>query len=215
MIESEAQRRLLDTGPSERGWHPKSMLMTALGTGFFTEQAALAAVRDFFAKYGEPDPNIRKIPLTQGQWALVDADDFEWLSQWTWCAATQRNHLIALSKPKSHAPHLLMHRLITPNTPVVDHINGNSLDNRRSNLRAATPSQNGANARRSRANSTGFKGVYFARERNKWAARIKVNYREIGLGRFSSAEDAARAYDAAARKHFGEFAQTNFPLERK
>jgi hypothetical protein len=102
-----------------------------------------------------------------------------------------------------------MHKLLT-GWPQTDHINGNGLDNRRCNLRPVTSQQNRANQRKTRGTSQ-FKGVYLRRRERNWEAAIKVNRRRIYLGTFSSEVEAARAYDAAARHHFGEFAALNFP----
>ena len=92
----------------------------------------------------------------------------------------------------------------------VDHINRDKLDNRRSNLRLVTHTQNCVNASLRVTNTSGFKGVNFYRGKY-WRAYIRVNYRHISLGFFPTAEAAARAYDEAAREHFGEFAFLNFP----
>jgi hypothetical protein len=89
----------------------------------------------------------------------------------------------------------------------VDHVNGNGLDNRRENLRLATHSQNMAN--KPGWGASGFKGVY-AEPRGRWRSRIMVEGRRVGLGMYPTAEEAAKAYDAAAREYFGEFAWTNF-----
>jgi hypothetical protein len=91
----------------------------------------------------------------------------------------------------------------------VDHINNNGLDNRRENLRLASPRQNGFNKRISRHNTSGYKGVSWEKAKNKWQAYIKPNRKMISLGRFDSIVDAARAYNVAAREHFGEFAYQN------
>lgn len=95
----------------------------------------------------------------------------------------------------------------------VDHISGNTLDNRRRNLRKCTNQQNCANGKKPKSNTSGFKGVM--RKRKKWIARVKVNYRNISLGAYSSAEVAARIYDKAAIKYFGEFARLNFPEDKE
>lgn len=106
-----------------------------------------------------------------------------------------------------------MHRVITSAPPgmEVDHINGNGLDNRRGNLRVCTKSGNQRNQRvQSRAKTSVFKGVSRWKKNNRWAAFIKLGGRPTYLGSFKSEVDAALAYDAAARKHFGAFARTNF-----
>lgn len=113
-----------------------------------------------------------------------------------------------------------MHRLILGLAPgqVGDHRNGNGLDNRRENLRMATYSQNNQNARPSSKKASPFKGVSIRCNRfggrykaRPWAAEIHVDGRKIGLGSFPDEVSAAKAYDVAAREHFGEFAKLNFP----
>jgi hypothetical protein len=93
-------------------------------------------------------------------------------------------------------------------TGEIDHINGDRADNRITNLRLATRSQNGCNTRRSSRNTSGVKGVRWHKHARKWAAQIKANGRYRSLGYFDAIEDAAAAYRASALKHFGEFANT-------
>jgi hypothetical protein len=93
-------------------------------------------------------------------------------------------------------------------TADIDHINGIPNDNRIKNLRLCTASQNIANSKHRRNNTSGTKGVYRDTQRNKWAAEIMVHRRKIYLGRFDRLEDAAAAYKNAAHKYFGEFART-------
>lgn len=95
---------------------------------------------------------------------------------------------------------------------VVDHKNLNTSDDRWQNLRLATHGQNHANAPVRKNNTSGYKGVCFLKKRRRWAASIAPNRKHIRLGQFPTAEEAARAYDAAAIKYFGEFARLNFPL---
>jgi hypothetical protein len=150
------------------------------------------------------------IPLNQDKVAWVDPRDYEWLSQGKWTAQkggkthyASRNQW-ANGKPKK----IYMHRLImsAPRGVIIDHRNRDGLCNARANLRSATKSTNGANGIRT---STRHKGVY--PNGSKWQARIKVNYQQLYLGTFTTEEEAARAYDAAAIKYFGEFATPNFP----
>lgn len=156
---------------------------------------------------------MREIPLTQGKTALVDDGDFDLVSRFKWQAAkaprTWYAHRVEYGGKRKKTES--MHRLIldAPLGMLVDHINGNGLDNRRDNLRLATKGQNNYNTRLRRDNATGYKGV----KRNclRWVARIRIDRRLIHLGSFSTKEDAARAYDSAARRHFGEFAKLNFP----
>ena len=104
-----------------------------------------------------------------------------------------------------------MHTFLT-GWPQVDHINGDGLDNRRCNLRPATSAQNNANARRVRTSRSPYKGV--ERESSgKWRARICPHGQRINLGLYGTAEEAAHAYDSAAREIYGEFAYLNLPEE--
>jgi hypothetical protein len=95
---------------------------------------------------------------------------------------------------------------------VVDHIDGNGVNNVRANLRLATNKENSRNARKPSHNTTGYKGVSFYPDcrTGPWRACLSVDNKTVHLGGFSSAEDAAKAYDQAARKHYGEFARLNF-----
>lgn len=156
---------------------------------------------------------MKEIPLTQGKVALVDDADYEWLSQWKWCYATsgrgrQYGYAVRASK---NGPLIKMHRFIVGATSdvFVDHKDGDGLNNTRSNIRACTRIQNAQNTTGKRARVGKYKGVYFCAGKHR--ARICVNKQELYLGGFTSDIDAARAYDAAAKQYFGEFAHLNFP----
>lgn len=152
-----------------------------------------------------------RIPLTQGHVALVDdADAAAVLALGKWQLNRCAGRLYA-----SHGFNVGAVRLHTFLTgwSLVDHINGDGLDNRRSNLRPATQSQNNANAARSRANTSGFKGVSLYRRTGRWRAYLGTRPREVHLGYFATPEEAARAYDAAALQTWGEYARLNFPKE--
>ncbi|KQR22910.1 AP2 domain-containing protein [Deinococcus sp. Leaf326] len=104
-----------------------------------------------------------------------------------------------------------LHRVLFPDAENVDHINGDGLDNRRSNLRPCTFAENQRNCKRYRNNQSGYKGVRLVRQQNKWEARICKDKKLRSLGLFPTVEDAAHAYDRAARVLHGEFARLNFP----
>lgn len=153
---------------------------------------------------------MKLIPLTKGKFANVDDEDYEWLNQWTWCI---RNGYASRTYKLSGKDYsIYMHRLIA-NTPLgmeTDHIDRNKLNNQRINLRKCSATENLQNSRKHKDNKSGYKGVSYHNQCGKWTARIKANgiYKHIGL--FANPEEAAHAYDEAARKYYGEFARTNF-----
>lgn len=151
----------------------------------------------------------RTIRLTRGETALVDEGDYDRLSQYRWRLHTD-GYAIRSVQRDGRWTTSSMHREILPAAGLeVDHSNGNPLDNRRMNLRVATSGQNKANTRRSRRNTSGFKGVSWAKERNKWLARLTINSHRIHIGYFETAEAASKAYDAKAVEVFGPFARLN------
>lgn len=160
---------------------------------------------------------MKYIQLTQWQITLVDDGDFEWLSQWKWHAQwdpdTKSYYAVRSALRGDGKQELIrMHRVILGLGPgeLGDHKDHDTLNNRRDNLRRCTHSQNMANGRRQSNNTSGFKGVRFDTECNKWRAEITFCSKKISLGFFDDITAAARAYDAAARQHFGEFAHCNF-----
>ena len=161
---------------------------------------------------------MKKISLTRGQFALVDDEDYGWLMQWNWHAnLTPWGFCATRARKRSDGPGMrciLMHREImgTPEGMQVDHINHDSLDNRKQNLRNCTASENQHNMSLQRGSSK-YKGVNWCRQRSKWQARITFERERIWLGLFDSEEEAARAYDEAAQELFGEFAYLNFSRE--
>lgn len=153
----------------------------------------------------------RKILIRGGQVALVDDADYERLAQHTWYLSN--GYAIRREGQRPNRTTVRMHRdvLRVAAGVLVDHINRNRLDNRRANLRTASAAENTANVGLTSKNNSGYKGVCRPTGESKWVAQIQVDGVDHYLGRFVTALDAAYAYDDAARRLVGEFAQTNFP----
>jgi hypothetical protein len=154
-----------------------------------------------------------------GRVAIIDADDYDLVSPYRWRVRERLRPggriwgpyaVTSLPIKMPSAACYGMHQLIT-GWPLVDHVSGDGLYNRRSNLRPATVAQNSQNRRPYPGGSSRFKGVCWNSKSGKWQAGIKINRRSCHLGLFVSEEDAARAYDKAAREVFGEYAYLNFP----
>jgi hypothetical protein len=145
----------------------------------------------------------------QGSVALIDEEDLSVLSGFRW-------HLSAAGYAVRNLPgrgkgSVLMHRQIL-NAPTgfeVDHVNGNRVDNRRSNLRLASHAENSRNQGRRSTNKSGSKGVHWDSSRRRWAVELKKDRRKIYVGRYSSIEAATAAYDVAVVKYHGSFARPN------
>lgn len=153
---------------------------------------------------------MKLIPLTRGKFAKVDDADFEFLSQWKWFAKKARKKFCVartIYHPNGYTT-VYMHRVLCGGI-MVDHENGDPLDNQRYNLRPASHAENCQNQDRRENNTSGFKGV--SRHCGRWMARIHAEGRRRYLGLFDSPVDAAHAYDSAAVQYFGEFSRLNFP----
>lgn len=154
----------------------------------------------------------KRIKLSQGRFALVDAEDFEFLRQFSWYASWQPDAGTFVARATVNGKRVLMHRLImkAPNGKEVDHANHKTLDNRKLNLRLCTRVQNCQNARLRRTRTLGkYKGVYKQRDREYWRAEITVCKKTIALGSFATERQGAAAYNKAAKKYHGEFACLN------
>lgn len=154
------------------------------------------------------------IPLTQNACAIVDPEDFGLLDEHKWWLRATSEHLRYAAR-KENGKMIYMHREIL-NTPAgmhTDHINGNGLDNRKSNLRICTPTQNQHNSIKWANTSSRFKGVSWKKSARKWEAYIRINKKLIHLGHYNSEIKAAEAYDDKAIEIFGEFANLNFPSQ--
>lgn len=136
---------------------------------------------------------------------LIDDEDWPLVSQYQWWAVNQHGTIYIINRA------LKLHRVImdAPNGYSVDHINGNTLDNRKGNLRICLNKDNVKNSKRPHNNTSGVKGVCWDKNRSKWMAKIKVDQRTINLGRYNDIEEANKAYFNAGRKYFGEFFRAN------
>jgi len=183
-------------------------------------------------RYGYP---FRRIPLTQGKFAIVDPDDYEWLNKYKWHVNRGANTYYACrnSRIGKKRVSIKMHREIFENLSatknstlkthnyhrhigdglVVDHINHNGLDNRKANLRPATRSQNSLNKSsiKTKPSSSKYNGVSWYRRRKIWHVQIGLNGKYKFIGYFHDEIQAAKAYDTAAKKYHGDFAVLNFP----
>lgn len=163
---------------------------------------------------GIVDSQLVQLRDTDEFQARVDYEDALWLSQWKWYSS-KRGYARRTANGTADTASTLMHRVILEFHGYdlmgmdVDHINGNPLDNRKSNLRIVSHQENCFNRKLSRNNSTGHKGVSVYRPNGKFKASIKVNYQQKHLGYFDTAEEAAIAYNKAAVQYFGECARLN------
>ncbi len=161
------------------------------------------------------DDGTTSIPLGRGYTAIIDTEDVDLARGFRWTAVKSGHRVYAYSNTSAYKG--MLHRLIVdaPKGVDVDHWDGEGLNDRRSNLRIATRSQNMVNVPLRSNNQSGYVGVSWHRGAAKWRSVIKKNGRQIHLGFFASAQDAARAYDLNARELFGEFARLNFPDEHE
>jgi len=160
---------------------------------------------------------FRRIRFSGPRYAKVDPEDYERLAAYEWYYIKGKHNFYAARAspvPKSGKTRIVsMHRDVidVPEGMLVDHVNRDSVDNRKANLRPATHAQNACNRKKFRAGTSKYKGVTFRKASGKWAARICTERKHIHLGCFENESDAAKAYDNAARKYHGEFAALNFP----
>lgn len=158
---------------------------------------------------------MKRINLTQNKVAIVDDQDYDWLSRRKWYAhkGTHGYYAVRNSKKCEGKKHLIrMHRAIMGlqygDKQEIDHINHNGLDNRRCNLRVCTHRQNGYN-QTSKTGSSKYKGVSWYKPYKKWESYIDTNGKRQKLGYFDNEIDAAKAYNDKAKELFGEFACLN------
>ncbi|MFA5554549.1 MAG: HNH endonuclease [Phycisphaerae bacterium] len=180
-------------------------------------------------KYGY---SFRRIPLTRGEHAIVDPEDYEWLIQYKWHTNRRGEKIYAVNSRMEKMHRMIMSKELrienlecrikskevsSQNSEgrrrseiFVDHINGDGRDNRRANLRLATAMQNAWNVRRTRGKSR-YRGVKWHKYMKKWTAVISVCGKRRHLGYFDDEDAAARAYDEVVKQERGEFGVLNFP----
>lgn len=153
---------------------------------------------------------LKEIKLTQGKVAIVDECDYKYLKHFKWCVS--RGYAMRGVRENGRNKSIKMHRVImgvSDSKIEVDHINNNPLDNRRKNLRLCKHSENMGNQVIRKNNTTGFKGVHWYKSRRRWMAHITIEGKFKNLGYFKDITEAAKAYNKAAKKYFGKFANLN------
>lgn len=169
---------------------------------------------------------MKQIPLTQGKFAIVDDEDYEYLNQWKWYAQKTPTDNYYYSTAIVDGRSITMHRLImnASKGQLVDHKDRDGLNNQKSNLRLCTPSENQMNKIGKRNSSSKYKGVSLVKQKRRsllkdgsikervyisWQSVININGKNKTLGRFKDEIQAALVYNHASKKHYGEFARLN------
>lgn len=157
---------------------------------------------------------MRELILSKGHISYVDDEDYEWLSGWKWSVTTSGKILYAQRSIYSNNTQrsILLHRFllgVSGRGIMVDHVDHNGLNNQRSNLRVCNSSQNQSNMKSHEDSTSKYVGVSWVKSRKRWNAAIGVNYKVIQLGRYKTEQEAALAYNSAAIKYKGEYANLN------
>lgn len=153
---------------------------------------------------------MKRIKLTQNTFALIDNEDFDFLNQWKWRCQINRNgkmYAVRTSYSKEIRKTIYMHKLLIPSFKgyCTDHINGDSLDNQRSNLRIVTKSQDCLNSKLRKDNKSGYRGIYFDNKRHGWIARFMYQGKDVLRKQFKNKEEALLYYREILNNNFGEF----------
>jgi hypothetical protein len=155
---------------------------------------------------------MKLIPLTKGFFAKVDDDDYLKYGHLKWISQGLDPRPARRMSTDTGVKLVYLYRLImnAPKGKDVDHINGNALDNRKSNLRIATHSDNLANSKLHKNNTSGYRGICWAEYTKRWRVKITKNYKIYEMGYFDTKKEAITAYNELAKKLHGEFAKLNF-----
>jgi hypothetical protein len=153
----------------------------------------------------------KEIQLTNEIFTIVDDEDFEYLNQWKWYLLKSKTNYYAIRTSRPENKLIQLHRVViqAKKGEIVDHVNRNKLDNRKSNLRICTISQNNQNRKISKLNKSGFNGVSWNSNNKKWVAQIACNNKKVHIGFFNDPIEAAKAFNEAAIKFHKEFANLN------
>ena len=204
---------------SDRGDAVKAALLEKYGPDYYSnlvkQSHAVRRARKLVVKDVIIDgQDAKAISLTKGAFAIIDPDDLPLITQHSWHLKEYAHLKYAVRDHYENGKRttIKMHRVIAEANPgePVDHINGDGLDNRKSNLRICTGSQNAMNQRPQSGRTSKYKGVHWHKTKNKWIASIGINGKVSTIGSFNTELEAAKAYNNEARKLFGEFARVNF-----
>lgn len=160
---------------------------------------------------------MKTIKLTQGQQTQVDDDDYEWLNSYNWCCMYTGKPYAVRGKQyrkKKRTIKMAGEIMQPPDGMVIDHIDGNSLNNQKSNLRICTPQQNSVNRKAHHGGSSQYIGVSWDRHAHKWVAQFMFKGKQMHLGYFKDEEKAAKIRDQKVFELLGKFAYLNFPNEK-
>jgi hypothetical protein len=162
---------------------------------------------------------MKLLPLTKDKFALVDDDDYYWLSQWNWFAVEIKNTWYARRSKKkgvlrsNEKYEIYLHRIVMRCSNidfVIDHLDKNGLNNQKENLRICTKSENNKHTSSHKNSSSQYLGVSYDKNRNKWSANLMNNGKKILFKRYNTEIEAAKAYDITAKTQFGVYANLNF-----
>ncbi len=156
---------------------------------------------------------MKQIKLGNGLFSLIDDRDLISVSKFNWYTSESKKGKFYVKRLES--PQIYLHRFLmdSPEGKQIDHINGNRLDNRKSNLRMVSQTQNNYNSIKRIGTTSKFKGVFYdksGKRIKRWTTQGRILGKKTFLGRYLTQEEAAKTYDTFALKHYGEFAKTNF-----